>query len=101
MSETVNVMPDGYRYYMRYFLNTPGHHSHAFVLASVDNDGYCTLDIADCTRTISLSIDCGAIYSVDDHLNTLHKLALLEKAIAGIKKEVKKQLTIAKKSEGE
>ena len=46
-----------YDFYLREFLNDPGHHSIAFLYAYIRTEGYGDVDltIGDCNRTISLS----------------------------------------------
>jgi hypothetical protein len=71
----------GYRYYRRTFINRPGYHATAFVFATVSCAGaddeygpHCELVIADCSRSISLSIDTG---NEESRANTLYKLDTL------------------------
>lgn len=71
----------GYRYYRRSFINRPGFHATAFVFATVSRTGaddsqapHFELVIADCSRSISLSIDA---YGEECRANTLYKLDTL------------------------
>lgn len=75
-------------YYFRDFLNTPGHHAGAYVLASVDVDDAADgplspsldarLTLADCGRIVTLDFDC---YDADGVDNALHKARLLRRAV--------------------
>ena len=61
------------RLYIRKFLNRPGHHTVASVLASVDK-GSVTFIIADCNKMISLDFDS---YQRVARKNSLYKAQVL------------------------
>jgi hypothetical protein len=75
-------------YYFRDFLNDPGHHAGAYVLASVDVDDAtdaplgpsldARLTVADCGRVVTLDFDC---YDADGVDNALHKARLLRRVV--------------------
>ncbi|GMA25730.1 hypothetical protein GCM10025864_34890 [Luteimicrobium album] len=75
-------------YYFRDFLNAPGHHAGAYVLASVGVDDDlafrsgphldASLTVADCGRVVTLDFDC---YDADSLENALHKARLLRKTL--------------------
>ncbi len=88
----------GYRYYRRSFINKPGFHATAFVYATVsktradDESGcYTNLDIADCNRSISLSIDCDGEASI---ANSLYKLDTLIDTLTEFREAFKKECDI-------
>lgn len=71
--------PSGYRYYTRRWLNHPGYHAGAYVLALVDGPGGSgSLTIADCNRLIRLDFDT---YSPGARKNTLCKIDVLIKTL--------------------
>lgn len=92
----------GFRYYRRSFLNRPGHHATAFIYATVpctkpdDDEDTCypTLTIADCSRSISLSIDCE---SEDAMNNSLYKLDMLITSLTEFREAVRIECEIQKK----
>ena len=61
------------RYYVRKFLNRPGHHGGAYVIATVEQE-WSELEIADCSRHIRLEFP---LDSRDDRSNSLRKAKLL------------------------
>jgi hypothetical protein len=70
---------------VRKFLNRPGFHSTAVVLAEIRREKQwisSTLEISDCSRKISLAIDTHGKRNVD---NTLRKLDLLADTIAQVR----------------
>jgi hypothetical protein len=91
----------GFRYYRRSFLNRPGHHATAFIYATVpftkaedeEDSCYPVLTIADCNRSISLSIDCG---SGADAKNTLYKLDMLIETLTEFREAVRIECEIQK-----
>ncbi|HEX9885577.1 MAG TPA: hypothetical protein VGA70_03775 [Longimicrobiales bacterium] len=78
------------RFYVREFLNLPGHHAGAYVLAEVieeiDRDGHrytsTTLDIADCSRKVSLDLSTHPA----ERENTFRKLDLLIDTLQGVRR---------------
>lgn len=75
--------PVGYRYYRRQFLNRPGIHEGAYVLASVAADSrHHVLCISDCDRVIRLEFDRS---SARRRRNALHKLDLLIDTLTGFR----------------
>ena len=80
------------RYYVREFLNLPGHNAGAYVLAEVveeiteDNRRYtsATLDIADCNRKVSLDLSTHP----QERESTFHKLDLLIETLQGVKRSL-------------
>lgn len=78
------------RFYVREFLNLPGHNAGAHVLAEVieeiDRDGRrytsTTLQIADCSRNVSLDLST----SPAERENTFHKLDLLIRTLEGVRR---------------
>lgn len=66
---------------MNSILNLPGHHSIAAISANLSKFGG-ELTISDCSDVISLSLDS---YSLDDCVNTLHKIDVLYKVISELK----------------
>ena len=74
------------RFYRRRFLNRPGYHAGAYVLADCrivrDRDGQREIDadlvIADCSRITSLDLSA---YNPQDAGNALHKIRLLRTII--------------------
>jgi hypothetical protein len=91
------VVPN--RFYIRRFLNRPGHHAGAYVLASVrDTSGWdpetedtpwIEFEIADCSRRVSLDFP---LHSGSDRRNSLYKARLLlrtlEAFVAALEAEV-------------
>lgn len=84
----------------REFLNLPGHHSMANIVASITNEreeniekGERWIDIhlgiADCNRTISLAID---YYSKEDRDNALHKVDTLINTLTEFREALEKEL---------
>ncbi|PJI93546.1 hypothetical protein [Luteimicrobium subarcticum] len=77
-------------YYARDFLNTPGHHGGAYVLATVETDADTAgeslvgpsldarLTVSDCGRVTTLNFVC---YEADDIDNALHKARLLRRTV--------------------
>ena len=63
------------RYYVRKFLNRPGHHGGAYVLATVEQE-WSELEIADCSRHIRLEFP---LDSRSDRSNSIRKAKLLAK----------------------
>jgi hypothetical protein len=61
------------RLYIRKFINKPGNHTVASVLASVDRGG-CTFIISDCDRTIKLDFNT---YKEDGRKNAIYKAQTL------------------------
>lgn len=67
----------GYRYYARKFLNKPGFHAGAYVLASVRTRGSLELVLSDCDRVVSFSLETygetykNTLFKVDTLLQTL------------------------------
>lgn len=93
----------GYRYYRRSFINRPGFHATAFVFATVtstkadDEDGsYFELTIADCSRSISLSIDC---HSEESAANSLYKLDALIETLTEFREAFKEECKIQQERE--
>ena len=88
------------RFYIRRFLNRPGHHAGAYVLASVtdtsgwdpDSEGqpWIEFEIADCSRRVSLDFP---LHSGPERRNSLHKARLLlrtlEAFVAALEAEVR------------
>ena len=78
------------RFYVREFLNLPGHNAGAYVLAEVveeiDRDGRrytsTNLTIADCSRNVSLDLSTAP----RDRENTFRKLDLLIDTLQGVKR---------------
>lgn len=67
------MTPDGYSYYQRKFLNRPGYHAGAYVLATVEGScGYLT--IADGRRLITLDF---YVSTPENRRNSLHKVDAL------------------------
>jgi hypothetical protein len=76
------------RYYTRKFLNLPGEHAGAYVLAEVtatsrDDSEHdhadCTLLLADCSRQVSFDFP---LWSVADRRNSVRKARILADALA-------------------
>jgi hypothetical protein len=79
--------PESSVFYRRLFLNPPGWHSNAFILAHVEQkDQYPTLRISDCDRIISISLD-----GDDDtaRANNLEKLDRIYETIRDFRKSVR------------
>src|SRR5687767_7609363 len=80
------MVPD--RFYFRRFLNRPGHHGGAYLLASVedtsrrDDDGesgaWIEFELADCSRRVRLEFPLG---TRRDRLNSTRKAHLLLTAV--------------------
>lgn len=70
--------PKGYKFYLRKWLNKPGHHSTAFVFAAIEDSDNTYSDvafkIADCDRQISLDFYAG---NKRELTNALAKIDLL------------------------
>lgn len=93
----------GYRYYRRSFLNRPGFHASAFVFATVtstkaDDETGCDteLTIADCHRSICLSIEC---YSEESAANSLYKLDTLIETLTEFREAFKKECEVQRERE--
>lgn len=85
-------------YYKRVFLNRPRRHAGAFVIAELTEDRWkykdnkgkeheqlrldALLEISDCNRHISLSLDTG---SKRDRANTIHKLNVLISVLTNLR----------------
>ena len=76
------------RYYVRKFLNRPGHHGGAYVLASVEDtsessdasdSAFADFELADCFRHVGLDFP---LRSVADRKNSLAKARLLAEVTA-------------------
>ena len=87
-----------HRYYRRQFINGPGHHSTAFVYAVVERSrvedeysGELTLTIADCCRSISLSID---IDCEENRKNTLLKLDAVIETLTGFREAYRQECDV-------
>lgn len=80
-------IPKGYLYYTRKFLNKPGQHSIAYIFATLNDSGYSdpVLQIGDCTRSISISLEAYSPESVISFENSITKLATMERAIRGLR----------------
>jgi len=89
------------------FLNLPGHHGMANIVAYIVDDKWdksdklerdvdIKLDIADCSRVISMSIDD---YSKDDRENSLYKVDTLIEVLSDFKKALKKEFKLQDKLE--
>ena len=89
MSEPEIPVPQGYKFYIRRFLNKPGFHTMASVLATVDNEGYANLEISDCSRVVTLSIESRNQRKADRE-NCLFKLKLLEETIKKFRLAIEK-----------
>ena len=86
-------------FYRRHFLNRPGMHSHAHVIASTDTiyedtryNHDASFDIADCSRTINLYFD------MDDEKcrkNSMHKLDTLIKDLSDFRDALAKQCELS------
>ena len=84
----------------REFLNLPGHHSMANIVASITKDrdddiekGNRWVDIhlgvADCSRTISLAFD---YYTKEDRDNALHKVDTMINTLTEFREALEKEL---------
>jgi hypothetical protein len=76
------------RFYIRRFLNRPGHHGGAYVLASVedttkhkleDGDAWAEFELSDCSRRVSLEFPMS---TKGERRNSLRKARLVAKAAA-------------------
>ena len=92
-----------HRYYKRQFINGPGHHSTAFVYAVVEKSrasdeysGELTLTIADCCRSITLSID---IDSEENRKNTLLKLDAVIETLTGFRRAYRQECDVQRRRE--
>lgn len=92
-----------HRYYRREFINRPGHHSTAFIYAVVDRsratdeyNGEISLELSDCCRRVSLSID---IDCKESRENSLHKLDTLIEGLTGFRKAFKEECAVQEKRE--
>lgn len=82
-----------YRYYRREFLNSPGFHSTAFILATVERTrprdagcAYVTFELSDCWRKLSLSIDSD---DPETRANDLAKLDLVIETLMQFRRAVR------------
>ena len=84
------------------FLNLAGHQGQANIVAYIVNDAWdksdklernvdIKLDIADCSRVISMSIDD---YSEDDRENSLYKVDTLIEVLTDFRKALKKEFKL-------
>jgi hypothetical protein len=79
----------------RHFLNLPGHHAGAYVMAYVEDTSErephpylqprILLQIADCTEAIQLELEIG---SDESYRNTMHKLDTLMGALKEMKRGI-------------
>lgn len=93
---------------VRRFLNRPGFHAGAYVLAEVqdtsqwswerDDSPHLKLEIADCTRRIDLDFD---VDSAAELRNSLHKLDVLTAAIARFRAGLVEEAALYRKRERE
>ena len=97
-SDDGDVVIARHRYYRRQFINRPGHHSTAFIHAVVDRSrvsdeygGDTTLEISDCCRKISLSIDQDSEQARE---NSLHKLDTLIESLVGFRRAFKEECAV-------
>lgn len=90
--------PNESRFYIREFLNKPGHHSTGHILAYVEKtdvnrkySGSVGFTLADCSRQIDLAFD---LDNADDRENSLYKLDLLIKSLQQFRKAFKAECVI-------
>jgi hypothetical protein len=90
------------RFYVRKFLNRPGHHAGAYVLAVVesalptdDPDRYLEIDleIADCSRRVNLEFPP---WNARDRANSVRKARLLAEVLAEFADAVEAEADAAK-----
>jgi hypothetical protein len=82
--------PDGRIHYRRFWLNRPGHHGSAHVIAQVEVEHSpdeevnisASFLIADCARSVTLDFDMWRGYNAADRRNALRKARLLRDAAA-------------------
>lgn len=73
---------------IRKFLNKPGYHTLASVLASVEYDkysAYITFQISDCSRSVSLDFSGGTLKELS---NTKNKIKIIKDSLEMIEKEL-------------
>lgn len=70
------------RFYVRKFINKPGHHTVAFVLVKVGKGGDIDFTLSDCQRMVSLEFPS---YSNADRKNSLYKVETLIEVLTGFK----------------
>jgi len=93
------VKKEGYRYYVREFLNTPGFHSTGHILAYVErtqNRVDVNFTLADCSRQIDLCFD---LDSPEGRSNSIYKLDLLIKSLQQFRKAFKAECAVQEKRE--
>jgi len=86
----------------REFINKPGHHSMAHIIASIvksnhgnenieEGDSWVEIDLslADCSRTINLSIDYG---NKEERDNSLYKVDVLINTLTDFRSALEKEL---------
>lgn len=100
-------------YHRGEFLNTPGHHSCANILASIvlehiqpDGDGDVHVEsrinftIGDCSRNINLEFD-GYSYDIDDIENSVYKAELLAEVVGEFAKHLRENWFVKMKEQCE
>jgi hypothetical protein len=92
------------RFYTRRFLNHPGHHAGAYILAVVeetdaaDLDAWCdvTLELTDCSRRVSFDFP---LDSEDDRRNSVHKARVLARELTRFAEELAVEADVAARRE--
>lgn len=93
---------EGYRYYVREFLNTPGFHSTGHILAYVEKTQHnqhrvdVSFTLADCSRQIELCFD---LDTAEGRKNSLYKLDLLIGSITKFRKAFLEECRVQEKRE--
>lgn len=89
------------RFYARRFLNRPGHHGGAYVLASVedttkykleDGDAWAEFELADCARRISLEFP---LTTGKERRNSLRKARLVAKVATEFADALEKEVALS------
>lgn len=89
------MTPRGYRYYRREFLNRPGKHAGAYVLASINRSApYGTVTIADCDRIVRLEFD-GA--DASDRRNAIRKATVLIETLTDFRNALAESCTVTRR----
>lgn len=93
-----------YRVRIRKFLNKPGHHAGAYVLAEVEDSTkhkkgkhgwpyvHVDLTLADCSRVVSLDFD---LSTSRQRANSLHKIDLLVESLTQFRDALRAEVDLA------